>query len=290
MLNTVSTDDAYVNGHVTFVAPRVAGQVSQVLVDDNYRVKRGDLLVQLDKEPYQVQVAIKQAAVDAAQADLVAAQAEVQSIAAKARANRFQLEHAIEDVNTQIANLRANVASLDSRKATLELARANLKRGEELLPSGGISREELDQRRQTVKVDEAAVDQALQAVYATRVGLGLPAQPDPCHDLREVPPDLDQTFSAVRQALGQLRQSAVQFRYAPISWKSTPKKAVEEFYKQDPEGNLDRILARILPNAPAIKQAEAKLLEARRDLAQAELNLRYCALSARSTAWSPAAT
>ncbi|MGZ3336031.1 MAG: hypothetical protein ACXWOV_12985, partial [Isosphaeraceae bacterium] len=39
MLNTISTDDAYVNGHVTFVAPRVAGQVSQVLVDDNYRVE-----------------------------------------------------------------------------------------------------------------------------------------------------------------------------------------------------------------------------------------------------------
>src|SRR5262249_39244824 len=36
-LNTVSTDDAYVNGHVTSVAPRVSGQVSQVLVDDNYR-------------------------------------------------------------------------------------------------------------------------------------------------------------------------------------------------------------------------------------------------------------
>src|SRR5262245_28403773 len=31
-LNTVSTDDAYVNGHVTFVAPRVAGQVLHVLV------------------------------------------------------------------------------------------------------------------------------------------------------------------------------------------------------------------------------------------------------------------
>jgi membrane fusion protein (multidrug efflux system) len=38
MLNTVSTDDAYVNGHVTFVAPRVAGQVAEVLVDDNVRV------------------------------------------------------------------------------------------------------------------------------------------------------------------------------------------------------------------------------------------------------------
>ena len=62
---------------MTFVAPRVAGQVSKVLVDDNYRVKKGDLLVQLDEEPFQVQVAIKQAAVAAAETDLVAANAEV---------------------------------------------------------------------------------------------------------------------------------------------------------------------------------------------------------------------
>src|SRR5271166_3951573 len=61
-LNTVSTDDAYVNGHVTFVAARVPGQVSRVLVDDNYRVKKGDLLVELDKEPYQVAVTVKKAA------------------------------------------------------------------------------------------------------------------------------------------------------------------------------------------------------------------------------------
>jgi membrane fusion protein, multidrug efflux system len=39
-LNTVSTHDAYVNGHVTFVAARVKGQVSRVLVDDNYRTWR----------------------------------------------------------------------------------------------------------------------------------------------------------------------------------------------------------------------------------------------------------
>src|SRR5262249_42070784 len=39
--NTVSTDDAYVNSHVTLVAPRVPGQVSRVLVDDNNRVKKG---------------------------------------------------------------------------------------------------------------------------------------------------------------------------------------------------------------------------------------------------------
>src|SRR5262245_51033527 len=74
-LRTVSTDDAYVNGHVTQVAPRVPGQVVRVLVDDNNRVHKGDLLVQLDKEPYQVQLSIAQSAVSTAQADVIAAHA-----------------------------------------------------------------------------------------------------------------------------------------------------------------------------------------------------------------------
>jgi membrane fusion protein (multidrug efflux system) len=76
---TVSTDDAYVNSYVTFVAPRVIGQVARVLVDDNNRVNKGDVLVELDSEPYRVQVAIKQAAVDSAQAELVVAEASVRS-------------------------------------------------------------------------------------------------------------------------------------------------------------------------------------------------------------------
>jgi membrane fusion protein (multidrug efflux system) len=276
VLNTVSTDDAYVNGHVTFVAPRVLGQVTTVLVDDNYHVKKGALLVQLDKEPYQVQVEIKKAAVVSSEADLAAARAQVQGQVARARSNRFKLEHAIEDVNNQIANLHANVAAYKSRQATLVLAQANLKRGEELLPGGGISKEDLDQRRQTVKVDEAAVEQALQTVYATRAYLGLPVEPPKGHDLTEVPADLDQTFSSVRQALADLLQSAAQFGYFPTSWNATPKQAIDDFYKQDPKGNLDKIYARIIPNAPAIKQAEAKLLQAKSDLDQALLNLRYC--------------
>jgi membrane fusion protein (multidrug efflux system) len=56
----------------------------------------------------------------------------------------------------------------------------------------------------------------------------------------------------------------------------TPKAALDEFIRRDKEGNIDRILERLVPEAPAVRQAEAKLLQARRDLAQAELNLRYC--------------
>jgi len=259
-LNTVTTDDAYINGHVTFLAPRVGGQVARVLVDDNMRVRRGDILVQLDREPYEVQRAIARAAVTAAEAGLAAAQATVRGEVAQMRANRYQLERAMEEVNSRIAQLRSEVSALNSQQATLDLARADLPRGEQLLPGGGISKEDVDIRRQAVKVDEANLDRALQAIYSARVGLGLPARPTQGNDLAQTPPDLVQTYSAARQPLGTLLQSDAQIGYTPASWNATPKEAIDEFYRLDPEGNLARILDRLIPEAPGIKVAEAKRL------------------------------
>ena len=131
-LHTVSTDDAYVNSYVTFVAPRVGGQVARVLVDDNYRVKKGDVLVELDPEPFQVQVAIKEAAVNAAQADLNTAQATVRSEVGGLRSLRFQLEHAIEEADNQVALLSARSATLDQAKAALVLAQQEYARAKRL--------------------------------------------------------------------------------------------------------------------------------------------------------------
>ena len=52
-------------------------------------------------------MAIKQAAVEAAQADLVAAQANIRGQVAQARSGRFKLQHTIEDVDNQVAQLRS---------------------------------------------------------------------------------------------------------------------------------------------------------------------------------------
>jgi membrane fusion protein (multidrug efflux system) len=111
-----------VNGHVTFVAARVSGQVSRVLVDDNNRVQKGDLLAELDKEPYRTAVAVKQAAIDIAKADLRVATSMVRGIEAEARSQRWKLQQAMEDVENRIALLHARVAALDKSKATLSLA------------------------------------------------------------------------------------------------------------------------------------------------------------------------
>jgi membrane fusion protein (multidrug efflux system) len=270
MLSTVSTDDAYVNGHVTFVAPRVAGQISRVLVDDNNRVHKGDLLAALDKEPYRVAVSEKQAAVDTAKADLRAAIAAARAIEAQARSKRWNLQRAVEDVDSQVALLRQKVADVEKSKAALALAQVEFDRAKQLVPRNDVPREVYDRRQAELTTAGAQLAQSLAEVRQIRVSLGLPAQPEG-DDLGHVPSDLDETFSSVLQAQADLIQSAAQLGIVH-SFDQSPKAMIAQFEEL---GDVDATFAEFTANAPAVKQAEAKLEAAERDLAQAELDLRY---------------
>ena len=273
-LDTVSTDDAFVNGHVTFVAPRVRGQVSRVLVDDNYRVHRGDLLVELDKEPYQNAVDVSSAAVDTAKADLGVAIATVRGVEAEARSRRWNLQHAMEDVDNEVALLHARVAAVDKSKAALTLAQLEFDRAKQLVAKDNVPKSEFDRRQAELVTAQAELTQALADVHQIRAALGLPIQPED-GDLGQVPPDLDQTISSVREAQAELIRSAAQLGVSH-SYGQTPRQMIEEFESLDPQGNIDRTFARLAADAPTVKQAEARLEAANRALAQAELDLRYC--------------
>jgi len=276
VLSTVSTDDAFVNGHVTFVAPRVRGQVSRVLVDDNNRVHKGDLLVELDKEPFRDAVAVKKAAVVTAEADLQAASATVRGIEAQAMSRRWQLQEAVENVENQISLLHARVAALKKAKATLVLAQQEFDRTSQLVVSETASRELYDQRQASLSIAQAGVVQALADANQIRVSLGLQTQPEDSADLDRVPPDLDETFSSVLQAQADLIQAAAELGVVH-SYNQSPKQMLEEFEKLGP---ADRTFGRLAAEAPAVKQAEAKLEATKRDLALAELDLRYCDVTA----------
>src|SRR5271156_2446826 len=71
-----TTDDAFIEGYVTFVSPRVSGPVVKLLVTDNQHVKAGDVLLEIDPRDYQTQV-------DQASADLAAANTRVRESEAK---------------------------------------------------------------------------------------------------------------------------------------------------------------------------------------------------------------
>jgi len=168
---------------------------------------------------------------------------------------------------------------LKTRRATLVRAKADYERAVQLQKTpGAIAPQEVDKNREAFDVAQAQVTQALETVYQIRVGLGLPAKPQKEGDdpLGVVPSDLDQTYSTVRQALASLLQSAAPLNFFPKSYNITPRQAIEQFYRQDPQGNIDRILAKLIQDAPTIKLAQAKRDEAKADWDQAELNLRYC--------------
>ncbi len=187
----------------------------------------------------------------------------------------YNLEHAIESVDDQVATLKLRVATLNSKKASLAKAEADYNRNKPLVATGAITQQDMDAYTEALLVAQAEVQQALEAVYEIRASLGLPPAPPSGNDLVQVPPDLNQTFSSVREAQARLMQAAAALGVTG-SFNNSPRKMVEEFYKRDPKGNIDRIYAKLLEEAPAVKQAEAKLLQAQHNLDDAKLNLRYC--------------
>src|SRR5271163_5305788 len=203
---TESTDDAYVNGHVTFVAPRVPGQVVRVLVDDNNRVRKGDLLAQLDKEPYQVKVDIAQAALSVAQADLVTAQAQVRSLESLARSQRFDLANAMHNLNNQVADLHSKVDALQAANATLIKTQADYGREKQLYQQQVISKAEFDSFQEAFSVAQAQEQKSQHDVAAVRAELGLAAASKNGDELNGIPANLDQTYSAVKVAQNRLMQ------------------------------------------------------------------------------------
>jgi membrane fusion protein (multidrug efflux system) len=276
-LNTESTDDAYVNGHVTYVAPRVSGQVVRVLVDDNARVKKGDLLVQLDTEPYRVALQRKQAALDIAQAKLVQARATVRSIVATTKALRYKLQDAMQGVLSRVQQLQADVATLKQYEANLGIAQKEYNRTALLVQRGGAaSQEEFDTRRAAYLAADALVRTGQENVRKTRVALSLPVEPPAGKDLGYAPPDLEQTHPSVRAALSQMVETAAQLGIELPPDVETPKQLLARYHLEPEDRWLEQFVRKLVAEAPAIKVASADVEQARHDLAQAQLDLHYC--------------
>src|SRR5262245_19450259 len=73
-----STDNAYVRGDVTSLAPKVLGYVTAVEVQDNQPVQAGDVLFRIDDRDYRARLAQAVANVEAAQARLTNVDAEIE--------------------------------------------------------------------------------------------------------------------------------------------------------------------------------------------------------------------
>lgn len=118
------TRDGQVRGHVIQVAPRVSGMVTNIAVIDNQFVQAGDLLFELDTEPFEIAIA---------QADANLQRAIIGSRSANIEYQRLQEIFAKDpgaisqkDLNRREANYLQSLSEIDVAKESLRSAKLNL--------------------------------------------------------------------------------------------------------------------------------------------------------------------
>ncbi len=104
-----STDDAYVEAHMVQVAPKVTGQIIELNVEDNQRIKEGDVVAVIDKDDY-----------------------------------RIRFEQADADYQKELANQKVAKANFSAVQSEIAVAKADLDRYKKLYESGAVSKQTLD--------------------------------------------------------------------------------------------------------------------------------------------------
>ena len=172
----IATDNAFIEARVVPVSSRIAGTVQRVLVTDNQRVSKGDLLVEIDQRDYQVQVNRAEAGVGMAE----------------------------NESGGERQRVEAADAALQSALARQEQALLDLERGEKLYSREVLPREQLDRLRTARRVADAQTKEARERLRLARAEAGLAASGTAANRAR------------VMQRQAQLDEAKLQLSYTRI--------------------------------------------------------------------------
>ena len=173
-----STENAYVRGQVTVMAPQVNGYVVEVLVQDYQRVRQGQLLARIDDRIYRQRV---------------------EQAAANLAARRAELSNALQAQRSRRAALGGREAERFGADAQMARARADLDRIEDLASDGSVSLRERDQAVAAMRQAEAQVRQSRAAGEIAR------------QDIRSVDVSREGLAAAVAAAEAALHLAQIDF-------------------------------------------------------------------------------
>ncbi len=137
--NVQSTDNAYVRGQTTIIAPQVSGYVTQVYVQDFEQVRQGQPLARIDDRIYRQRV---------------------QQAQANVAAQRANLANSTQSARSSQASVAGQDAAVTNARAQLLRAQADMRRVNELVAQGSLSLRERDQTLAALRQAEAGVAQA----------------------------------------------------------------------------------------------------------------------------------
>ena len=186
---TETTDDAEIDGNVVAISPRVTGHVTDVPVEDDQIVKKGDVLVKLDPKDYEVAVARVRADLNDALASLETSRSDVPLTTATtgstlngAKSARQEAAQAINYAEQQqsVAQARLGLAQANVKVAEANATKAaqDVERYKMLVAKDEISKQLYDQAvaateaaKATVEAQKAAVVEAQHSIAAAGVGI-----------------------------------------------------------------------------------------------------------------------
>ena len=163
---TPYTSQARVQGYVVGVAPKVAGVITQIWVQNDTRVQKGEPLFEIDQSQYQIALDNAKSNLENARSQVGAGDAAVETARANLRAALANLEKAQKDTDRlvrlrkddpgtiSIRRLEVSQASLDQAKANVTAARAQIEQA--IQQKGGDD----DENNTIIKTAETAVDKA----------------------------------------------------------------------------------------------------------------------------------
>jgi membrane fusion protein (multidrug efflux system) len=203
-----STDDAFIEGHVTMISPRVAGPVVRLLIQDNQVVKEGDPLLEIDPRDYETKLA-------QTRADLAAA--------------RSQLEQARAQVAVDEAKAAQQSAAVTAAEAEARRAAADVERYQSV-ESRAVSRTQLDLEQTRAKSTAASLEVARQQAKAAEAQVLLSRA------------NVETAAAGVQQAEAKMEQARLDVSYtrvaAPVDGRVTRRSVEQGAYVQVGESLL----------------------------------------------------
>jgi membrane fusion protein, multidrug efflux system len=193
-----STDDAFLDGEIISVAPKIAGQVQKVLVHNNQPVKAGDPLIEIDPRDFQVAFEQKKAAVESARANVELLRASLDLLSAQ--------------VQSAEATARESASQTAASRATADKAQADLKRAQELFAQKTISPQEFDAAK-------AAADSAAAGLQAAgeRAAGGLAKVQEMRAQLQAGKKAYERGEAQTRQAEWDTKSAQLNLSYATVA-------------------------------------------------------------------------
>jgi membrane fusion protein, multidrug efflux system len=212
-----STDDAFVDANIVFMAPRVAGNVIALHVNDNQLVSQGDPLFEIDPSEYQE-------AVNQDEQTVIADEA-------KAESQQASYEQSVAHVQTVNAISESAKASTEQARANADQLSDDLARNKALVTTGVISAQEYDDSSKSTlgaiaNLNSKAAQQDSATAYEAEAG----------KQVQSAKAQWDSAKAAIGEAQAALAQAQLQLSYtkvfAPVTARVTERSVNRGDYVQ----------------------------------------------------------